>query len=164
MRTFTTSFIAQKNAGEGRTAWCQLVDISLPNSTARFTSFPETITYAGNVYMPVPMRIGEEEQATDGSLPQLSVIVANVAGLAYKFANENDMSGRRVTLRLVNTAVSTGDDSRAVLYVRGCTFTDEVGSFELGLPFDFEAEGPRRTYNRRDFPGIPFSHRAYGLV
>ncbi len=164
MRSLTTSLIAAKNVADGRTAWGHLVDISLPTSTARFTSFVETIAYAGNTYEPIPMQVSEEEQVADGTLPQMAVTVANFAGKAYAFATEHDLTGRNVTIRVINTESSSGDETKVTLQIKGAVFGDDFGTFELGFPYSLEADGPRRTYSRREFPGIPFQHTNYFIV
>jgi hypothetical protein len=164
VRSLTSSLIAAKNVADGRTAWGHLIDIFLPNSVARFTSFVETMTYAGNVYMPVPLKVSDEEQASDGSLPQMGVTVANLGGLAYKFATEQDLTGRNVTIRVINTESSSGDETKITLQVKGALFADDYGTFELGFPFSLEAEGPTRTYSRRAFPGLPFQHTNYFII
>jgi phage-related protein len=164
LRTFTTSFIAQKNSLDGRLCWLHLIDLSLVSSTARFTSHPETISYAGNTYAPLPLVLSAEEQASDGSLPRQIFTTANFGGLAYQFANDVDLTGKSVTLRLINTESGSGDEVKMVYVVQSAIFGDEFAQFQLGYSFDFDAEGPRRTYNRRDFPGIPFNHKAYAII
>ena len=109
------------------------------------------------------MRISEEESTVDGSLPQMSVTVANFENMAYRFAMDSDLTGRSVTIRLASTLSNSGDESKTTMKIRGCVFTEETGSFELGYPFDMDSDGPRRTYNRRDYPGIPINQRAFGI-
>ncbi len=164
MQQFSSNFIAIKNAQETLGQWVQLVEVSIPSSTVCLTSFTDTITYAGKTYSPVPLTVGNERQSTDGQLPQTSISVSNFGGFAYRFVSQNDLTQREVTLRLINTLSSSGDESKARLWIRGATFTADVATFELGLPLDFESQGPRRTYNRRDFPGIPLNLRAYSFV
>ena len=165
MRTFTTEFVQAKNEQDGRRAWLHLLDLSLPTgAVARFTSHPETITYAGNIYAPIPMVLSEETQDSDGTLPRQTVTTANFADLAYDFVRNYDLSGQNVTLRFINTDSASGDEVKVIYVVQSAIFQREAAQFQLGYPFDMDADGPRRTYNRRDFPGIPFNHRAYALI
>ncbi len=111
------------------------------------------------------MTIGAEEQNSTGSLPKLVIGVSNFAGQAFRFAKENDLSTNEVTVRLVNTQLlQAGEDARVRMRILGFTFADDQARFDLGLPFDFNSEGPTRTYNRRDFPSIPFRFENYALI
>ena len=134
-----------------------LVEIEInASSTAFFTSHPDTLTWNNQVYAPVPMRIGEEEIASDMSLPRLYVDVSNYAGQAYQFAKDNDLSLNDVTIRLVNLSLtSSGEDVRVKLQIIGSAFSNDAGRFSLGFGFSFDVDGPRRTFNTRDFPSMP---------
>jgi len=166
MRTLTSSYIALKNQLEGETVWAHLLDIEVnPSTTARFTSHPETLTFNGQTYMPVPFTIGVEEQTLGNELPQLMVNVSNFQGMALRFAKDNDLSLRNVTVRLVNTTLTaSGDDARTRLQILGSIFANEVATFMLGHNFNFDAEGPIRSFNRRDFPSIPFEQRRFSIL
>ena len=166
MRSFTTEFIQLKNRQEtGRQgAWAQLLEVSIPNSTVYITSHPETLSYAGNTYRPVPLAITDESQTAEGQLPSMVVNVWNYGGEVYRVAKDNDLSLRDVTIRLINTLSSSGDEAKIKMQIRGISFSDEVASFELGWAFDLDAEGPTRTWNRRDHPGIPFNFRSFGVI
>lgn len=165
MRTLTTSYIALKNQLEGETVWAHLLDIEVnPSTTARFTSHPETLTFNGQTYMPVPFTVGVEEQTLGSELPQMMVNVSNFQGMALRFAKDNDLSLRNVTVRLVNTTLTaSGNDARTRLQILGSVFTNETATFLLGHNFNFDAEGPGRTYNRRDFPSIPFDQKRFAI-
>jgi len=156
MKTFSSSFIALKNAMED-TTWCHLVDLTVnANTTARFTNLPDTLSYAGQIYASVPFLVGVSEQSGDGSLPQMTVDVSNFQGMALRFAKDNDLALNDVTIRLVNPSLTTsGQEDLIRMQVKNVIFADEVARFNLGFSFDMDQEGPRRTYNRRDFPSIP---------
>lgn len=166
MRTFTTSYVALKNQLEGPGTWVQLVELVVnPNTTARFCSAADTVTWNGNTYLPTPMIISAEEQQAVNEIPRMTVDVANIKGNAYKFMKDNDLSRARTTIRLINTTLTqSGADARVVLRVMGAAFGSEVGRFVLAHGVNFEAQGPVRTYNRRDFPGIPYNVRNFFLV
>src|SRR3990167_3636950 len=108
-----------------------LVEIEInASSTAFFTSHPDTLTWNNQFYAPVPMRIGEEEIASDMSLPRLYVDVSNYAGQAYQFAKDNDLSLNDVTIRLVNLSLtSSGEDARVKLQIIGSAFNNDAGRF-----------------------------------
>lgn len=166
MRVFTNSFIQEKNRLEGERAWTHLLEVVINvNTTGFFTTSPETITYSGTVYAPIPAQIGIEEQNADGSLPVMFVDVANLSGKVFRMMKDNDLSMNTVTIRLVNLAQLTGgDEATTVMQITGTAFSNEIARFNLSLNINFEAEGPVRTYNRRSFPGIPFSFRQFGLI
>ena len=158
MKTFTTSFIAAKNALEGQ-VWCDLVDLMItPTSTAYFTSHPETLVYNTQTYMPVPMVVTVPEQAAAGELPQMTVDVANFGGMALRFAKDNNLALNDVTVRLINISLTnSGQEDLVRLQILGAIFSNEMARFVLGHNFNYDVEGPRLTYNRRDFPTMPFN-------
>jgi len=164
MRDFSSRFVAWKNSQEIEGGWCQLIDLTLPGSMVYLTSNPETITYMGNIYCPFPISIDEERTSGDGQLPSIGLRTSNYGGLAYKFVKENDLTLQEVTIRLINTLSSSGDEYKARYWIRSVVFANEIASFELGFPFSYEEEGPRRTWNRRDHPGIPLNLRAYSFI
>lgn len=162
MKTFTTSFIAAKNALEGQ-VWCDLIDLVINvNTTAYFTSHPETLAYNGVTYMPVPMLVSMPEQGLAGDLPQMTVDVSNLGGMALKFAKSNNLVLNDATIRLVNISLtSSGQEDMIRLQVLGAIFANEYARFTLGYNFNYDVEGPRLTYNRRDFPTMPFNNNKF---
>ena len=151
---------------EGTRAWAHLVELTVnANTTAYFTSHPETLTHNGNTYMPVPMMIGEYEQSAGGELSQLSVDVANYQGMAFRFAKDNDLTLNNATIRFVNVSLTnSGAEEVVTLQILGSVFTDEIGRFMLGYNFNYDAQGPRRTWNRNQFPSIPYNMRHFAII
>lgn len=166
MRQFVSSFTALKNQLEGTRAWAHLVELQVnANTTAYFTTSPETLTHNGNTYMPVPMMIGEYEQSAGNELPQLTIDVFNYRGMAFQFAKDNDLTLNNVTVRLVNVSLTnSGAEDFVTLQILGSVFAGEVGRFMLGYNFNYDAQGPRRTWNRNQFPSIPYGMRHFAIV
>jgi hypothetical protein len=166
MRIFSTAFVAEKNKLEGAGVWTHLVEVYVGvGSVGYFASHTETVTWNSQAYMPVPMRISAEEQSSDGSLPQISIDVSNPAGRVYQMAKQNDLALRPVIVRLVNlNLTNSGDDARVKMKILGTTFAEEIGKFTLGFGFNFDAEGPKRIYNRRDHDCVPIQFRNYAIV
>jgi hypothetical protein len=166
MKTFSSSYIGLKNRLEGNNVWAFLVELTVnANTTAFFTTHPETITHNNSVYMPIPMVVGGFEQASDGELPQTSIDVTNFRGLAYRFAKDNDLTLHPVTIKLVNTTLTNSGDWEAVnLQILGTIFSGEIARFTLGWNFNYDAMGPRGVWNRRDFPSIPFNWRRFASL
>ena len=109
--------------------------------------------------------IGEEEMTADGQLPRLNVTVGNYRGLAYKFAKDNDLSLQNVTIRLINTTLTaSGNDDRVTMQILGSIFAGQVAVFNLGWNINYDASGPRRTYDRTAFPQIPFNLRNWVII
>src|SRR5215468_8466574 len=122
-----------------------VLDITMPSTTPlRVTSYPDTVSYAGNLYAPFPLVVNEERVSGDNQLPTLSVAVSNYAGIAYRFLKENDLTHQQVTVRLISTLSNSGDETKARFWIRGVTFAQEIENFDLGFSFNLEAEGPRR--------------------
>lgn len=166
MRELSSDFIVEKNRIDGRTTWAHLVELSLNvNSTVYMTTNPDTLAWNNRFYMPVPMKISAEEQDTDGSLPKIQIQVANPVGTVYKFARDNNLVLRDVTIRMINTSLTnSGDDTRVTMQILGMSFLDEAAVFTLGFNFNFDAEGPLRVYNRRDHPMLPINVRNYAIL
>lgn len=158
--------MALKNSLQGDRAWAHLVEITVnANTVAFFTSHAETVTHNGQTYAPVPMVIGPIEQQATGQLPTMTVDVWNFRGQAFQFAKDNDLSLNDVVVRIVNLSLTTsGAEDSIRLQILGSAFTEEVGRFTLGHDFNYDAEGPRRTYNRRDFPSIPYNFRQFAIL
>ena len=109
--------------------------------------------------------IGEEVLSSDGELPRLTIGVANYKGQAFRFAKDNDLSLNNVTIKLVNVSLTNSGDWDAItMQVLGAVFSNEVGRFTLGWNFNYESTGPRRTWNRRDHPSIPFNWRRFAAI
>ena len=166
MKVFTSSFIAAKNQLEGDNVWAHLVELTVNvNTTARFTSCPETLTWNGNTYMPVPLFIGDEQMSGDGELPRLQMTVANFAGLTYKFAKDNDLSLQNTTIRFINTTLTaSGNADSITMQILGSIFTGEIAVINLGWNFNYDAMGPRRIYDRTSYPTIPYNLKAFGVI
>lgn len=166
MRQLSSAYITEKNRLEGKNAWAHLVEVTLNvNTTAYMTTHAETLVWNSRTYAPVPMRIGAEEQSSDGSLPSIRIDVANPGGSAFKFAKENNLVLKDVTIRLINVVLtSSGDDTRCTMQILGSAFVDEAAAFTLGFRFNFDAEGPLRVYNRRDHPMLPANFRNYAVL
>lgn len=166
MRAFSTQFIQEKNKSEAAGVWAHLIELQISvNTTVYFVSHAETSTWNNQIYNPMPMRISAEEQNADGSLPQLSIDVSNPAGAIYKAAKENDLSLKQVIVRLVNlNLTNSGDDARLKMKILGTAFADESARFTLGWGFNFDAEGPKRIYNRRDHGCVPINFRNYAVI
>jgi hypothetical protein len=158
MKTYSTSFIALKNSLEGQ-VWCDLIDLQInPNTTAFFTSHPDTIDFNGQTYMPIPMRVDVPEVNASGELPQMTVDVSNFKGMALRFARDNDLALNNTTVRLVNVQLTTsGAEDFVQLQILAAIFANETARFVLGYNFNYDVEGPRATWNRRDYPAIPFN-------
>lgn len=166
MIEFTTDFIVEKNKLESEGKWVHLVEVVInANTTGYFTSYTDTLTYSGTTYAVLPMRISEEEQTTDGSLPSINVDISNLGGTVFDAIKNNDMILNNVTLRLINTNYLTGgDESQINMQILGAAFSEEAARFNLGFGFNVSAEGPIGTYNRRDHPSIPFSFRNFAIL
>jgi hypothetical protein len=166
MREFTDAFITEKNKLETYGAWGVLLELEVnANSTAYFTTYADTFTWNSRVYRPVVLKIGTEQVASDGSLPNLNVDCANIGGEAFRFAKDNDLSLNDVVLRLVSTTQTTsGSDARIKLQVTGMAFNDEVAHFNLSLPINTEVFGPKRVFDRSTFKSIPYGFKNYALI
>ncbi len=129
------------------------------------TTHPETLTHNGTVYFPIPAVIGTMEQINTGELPKLTVSVANYQGMAFKWARDNDLSLNDVVIKFVNISLTnSGDWDSVKMQIVGSIFTEETAQFNLGWNINYDSMGPRRIWNRRDFPGIPFNWRSFAVI
>lgn len=129
------------------------------------TTHPETLTHNSQVYFPIPAAIGENVMTADGELPTLNVDVANVRGDVFRYARDNDLSLNDCTIKFVNVSLTnSGDWDSIKMQVVGAGFAEEVARFTLGWNFNYDALGPRRVWNRRDYPSIPFSWRRWATL
>ena len=115
--------------------------------------------------MPVPMLIGEQEQSAGGELSQMVIDVANYQGMAFRFAKDNDLTLNNATIRFVNVSLTnSGAEEFITLQVLGSVFAGEIGRFMLGYNFNYDAQGPRRTWDRNQFPSLPYAMRQFAVV
>lgn len=166
MREFTTTFIAEKNKLETRAAWAVLLELEVnANSTFYATSHVDTVTWNSRVYQPIPMQISAEEISSDGQLPSMNVDCGNTGGKAFIFAKDNDLSLNDVTLRIINTTLSTsGSDARVKLQITGMAFNEEAARFNLSIPINTELFGPKRVFDRSTFKSIPYGYKSYAVI
>ena len=169
MIEFTSEFVKKKNALSAGQQWLHLLEVQLDaTSTAYLVSHPETVTYNGKTYAPYFFNVGEDKSTSNGSLPIVNVDVSNFGGLALKIARDHDLTLNDVTIRLVEQSmlsnVDTSDSYKINLKVISAGFTAEAARFVLGFGFTFNAVGPNGSYNRRDFPSIPYNFSKFGII
>jgi hypothetical protein len=129
------------------------------------TTHPETLTHNSQVYFPIPAMIGDETMAAEGELPRLNIDVANVRGDVFRYARDNDLSLNDCVIKFVNVFLTnSGDWDSIKMQVLGAGFAEEVARFTLGWNFNYDALGPRRVWNRRDYPSIPFAWKKWATL
>jgi hypothetical protein len=131
----------------GHWAWLLFLESRNPTTGAleafRFTSAGRDLTWSTTslgvpvTWKPAPFSVGQIEEESDGSIPAISVTLANVRDdLVEKLLERDFLEGQRAALILVNTAEL--DDPRAHVRLDGTI--GDVRVTELAISFQISAD------------------------
>jgi phage-related protein len=127
----------EKNKLSSTSPWLILFELTIsPGDVLRLVSNTESITYQGNVFSPFPMQIRAPVQDLAGTIPQLTVIVANTdRQMQAQIEGINGAVDKEVKLIIVNAGYLTEDYSEfeSQFKVLGAVADNKVVSFNLGM-------------------------------
>jgi len=120
------------------------------------------VTYGGNDYLACGIKDDPVEQTMGGDLPQYRVSIGNLNGVAGGVIEQNELDGRRVTIRrfvnlegLGNAGVlaPSADDVHVETWtILSQGYDRKVATVSLGPPKFFQIKVPRRKYIRNRCP------------
>lgn len=138
-----------KNSIEIATPWVNLVTLELPGGLLRVTDNNEDITFAGDLYTPLPFKIGAINSDSDGKIPSITLTVSNVNNLVFPYVDAADgLIATKVTLVVVNTAYLLENYAELTLEfsILGAKVDNEWVSFTLGAPSPMRQRFPKDRY------------------
>lgn len=144
-------FQSIKNALHSTHSWVELWTIDLNGTLGLFiTSHTASVTFNGQVYQRAAITREVIDKDTRGSIPSLRVSIGNIDGQAVLLAGQYPLSGRTVTVQLVNTA--TIGTATAVITERyafqECEANDLWLVCTLGILSPMDIPFPRRRFQR----------------
>lgn len=145
---------AEKNKLSTDSVFLIMLEIQLP-SVVRLVYNNEDITWKGNVWQSFPMKLGEANEESNGSDPNLSVQVDNVAqGMTYYVEDAKGAVGTPVILRVVNSEnLPNGEaDLEEYYVVTECKVNEQWVTFTLGNEYSARTRRPLYRYMKNNCP------------
>lgn len=145
---------AEKNKLSTDSVFLIMLEIQLP-SIVRLVYNNEDVTWKGNVWQAFPMKLGEASEESNGSDPNLSVQVDNVAqGMTYYVEEAGGAVGTSVILRVVNSEnLPNGEaDLEEYYVVTECKVTEQWVTFTLGNEYSARTRRPLYRYMKNNCP------------
>ena len=145
---------AEKNKLSTDSVFLIMLEIQLP-SVVRLVYNNEDVTWKGNVWQSFPMKLGEANEESNGSDPNLSVQVDNVAqGMTYYVEDANGAVGTPVILRVVNSEnLPNGEaDLEEYYVVTECKVNEQWVTFTLGNEYSARTRRPLYRYMKNNCP------------
>jgi len=162
-RTLSATANAARMLNEQGADWAWIAHIVIENlSTGAFDNiyvsrFTETITFAGNDYLPFPFQIQELLEDAHGSQSTTEVSLIDPTGEITNFLRDNPLDSAKVTLSLVfdtnQRGVSGAVRAWEVILTERYSVQGYAGNFEaltlsLGAINFLEVRFPHRTVSR----------------
>lgn len=155
-RTLPQNLIDEGQRLHNPLPWWWLYEIELDVTTinrtiARLVNADEIVSWNSKNWYPYPITHGEITQDTEGNLPQLELVLANVRRDFVRYLSVSQgMTNLLVTITLVHKAhVATGDNVPSMTFqVRGAAATDQALVLTLEMPNFYEVPIPKDMYMR----------------
>lgn len=152
---FPSALVAVKNQLHTSSGWRWLLEADADGTNGyRLNDGDQPITYGGNVYTPYPLRLDEIPAESDGSLPQIALVVAAVDDHVPAQLAAGNILDRRIRIRRVNVS-----DLTVAFDCGTWTATDAVATynevtFQLGPYALFDAPFPSLRQLRGRCPKV----------
>jgi lambda family phage minor tail protein L len=142
---------AEKNKLSTDSAFLILLEIRLQN-TVYICYNNEDVVWKGQLYQAFPFQIGETSEESDGSDPNVSLKVSNVAqGLQWYVEDSGGGVGTQVILRVVNSLNMNGDADLEEYYtVLSCKVDQQWVEFTLGTDYSARSRRPLDRYMKNN--------------
>lgn len=147
---------AEKNKLSTDSVFLILLEIQLA-SVVRLVYNNEDITWKGNTWQAFPMKLGEASEESNGSDPNISVQVDNVAqGMTYYVEESGGAVGTPVILRVVNSEnLPNGEaDLEEYYVVTECEVNEQWVTFTLGNEYSARTRRPMYRYMKNSCPFV----------
>lgn len=145
----------EKNKLSTDSAFIPLLEIKLPNGSARICYNTEDITWNGELYQAFPFELGEVHEQTDGSDPNVSLTVDNTSqALQYMVEESRGANGFPVIIRVVNSENLNAPEPELEEYfvVTKTTVNQESITFTLGNEYSSRTRRPLHRYMKNNCP------------
>ena len=142
---------AEKNKLSTDSCFLVLLEIRLEN-TVYICYNNEDVTWRGQLYQAFPFEIGETSESSDGSDPNISLKVSNVAqGFQWYVEDSDGGVGTEIVLRVVNSKNMNGNPDLEETYnVLSCKVTEQWIEFTLGNDYSAKTRRPLDRYMKNN--------------
>ena len=150
----------------------ELLEIEMTEltTTLYLTSNNEDVVWGGHTWTKFPFRAGDQQDTSEGELSSFDIQVSNVLGIieGYLDRTENDLSGDKVTYRLVHADyLDKAAFITSVWEILGVKCDSEWVTFSLGGPNIFSKRFPLNIYKYnlcrwRKFKGTECAYTGVG--
>jgi len=145
----------EKNKLSTDSSFIPLLEIKLPNDSARICYNTEDVTWNGELYQAFPFEIGEVREETDDSDPNVTLTVDNTSqALQYMVEESRGGNGFPVIIRVVNSENLDVPDPELEEYfvVTKTEITQESITFTLGNEYSSRTRRPLNRYMKNNCP------------
>lgn len=145
----------EKNKLSTGSSFIPLLEIRLPNDSARICYNTEDVTWNGALYQAFPFEIGEVREETDGSDPNVTLTVDNTSqALQYMVEESRGGNGFPVIIRVVNSENLDSPEPELEEYfvVTKTEITQESITFTLGNEYSSRTRRPLNRYMKNNCP------------
>lgn len=151
MISITAISKAEKNKLSTDSCFLILLEIRLEN-TVYICYNNEDVTWQGQLYQAFPFEIGETNESSDGSDPNISLKVSNVAqGFQWYVEDSGGGVGTEIVLRVVNSKNMNGNpDLEEVYNVLSCKVNEQWIDFTLGNDYSAKTRRPLDRYMKNN--------------
>lgn len=151
MLTIPSALLQEKNKLVATLPWVMLLELTMLDTTVvRFAQNTENVTYAGQTWVPMAFKLGEQGQSGDGKIQNLSIQIANTARALTPYVEaQSGLIGAGVRLIVVH-AGNLGADYTALTLsytVMTCVIDQAWISFTLGAPSPMRKRFPLYAAN-----------------
>lgn len=136
---------------------CFLVLLEIRLKTTVYICYNnEDVIWKGQLYQAFPFRLGETSEESDGSDPNVTLKVSNIAqGLQWYVEDSGGGVGTQVILRVVNSKNLAGNADLEEQYtVLSCKVTEEWVEFTLGTDYSARTRRPLDRYMKNHCPFV----------
>lgn len=145
----------EKNKLSTDSSFIPLLEIKLPEDSARICYNTEDIIWNGELWQAFPFELGEIREQTDDSDPNVALTIDNTSqALQYMVEQAEGANGFRVIIRVVNTENLSAPEPELEEYfvVTKTTVNQQSITFTLGNEYSSRTRRPLNRYMKNNCP------------
>jgi len=151
MKALPASLIVEKNRLYSDLPWVVLLEVQVDDSSwERWAVYPESVTFAGQEYSPLPAIFDTLSESSEAKIEGVQVQVANANREVSAYLENNNIIGNKVVLKIVSTSeLSDANSCLSFTYrINRVQVTDQAAVFELGGEQLYVLQLPKQRFIR----------------
>lgn len=153
MRSLSTALKAWKDSQDRTVPLITIFDIEVNDTTTMrlVQGDPDgsgSVTFGGNTYTACAIEREEHNENIEGDYPSFRLLISNVNGVAGGYIEQNELDGRRVTIRSGLLRGVEGDYQSETYTITGATYDRKHAILQLGPPNFFKQKTCPRRFQR----------------